>query len=99
MRTVAGGDLVEDDRSPVENRSRRSRSRRVGGVRRALSGLCLTDVGVEAFQEAAISVGFTAPAAGFGVACEGFGVGALCEEAGQVAGVGAETGQYSQMLA
>jgi len=54
--------------------------------------LCLTDVGVEACDEAAVAFGFVGPAAGFGVTCQGFGVGTLCGQDGQVAGVGAEVG-------
>jgi hypothetical protein len=45
---------------------------------------------VEALDEASVAVGFADPAAGLGVAGEGFGVGALCCQHGEVADVGAE---------
>lgn len=52
--------------------------------------MSLADVGVEAFDEPAVAFDFAAPAAGLGVAGERLSVGALRDEHGQVAGVGAE---------
>ncbi len=79
----AGGDAVEGDRVVRRDAS----SAQASSTRwRSLVGchpdLRLIDVGVEAFDEAAVAFGFAAPAAGFGVAGEGFGVGALRGEDG-----------------
>ena len=49
-------------------------------------------MGIEAFDESAVAFGFPCPAAGFGVAGQCFGVGALGRQDGEVAGVGAEVG-------
>ena len=87
----ASGDIIEGDGLSGENDCAQASStcwRRCSGS----SGLCLTDVGVEALDESAVAFGFACPAAGFGVAGEGFGVGALGGQDGQVAGVGAEVG-------
>jgi hypothetical protein len=54
--------------------------------------MCLTDVSVEACDEAAVAFSFAGPAAGFGVRGQGFGVGTLSGQDGQVAGIGAEVG-------
>ena len=59
-----------------------------GGCRSFCSGV--GDQLVEAVGEAAVSVGFVGPAAGFGVRGERGGVGALGGEHGEEAGVGAE---------
>ena len=56
------------------------------------SGLGLRDERVEAGDELAVTVGFSAPAAGGGVGGEGLGVDALGGEDDEVAGVGAEVG-------
>src|SRR6185312_8876240 len=69
---------------------RRRRLRPVVGAVRGSSGLCLTDVGVEACDESAVAFGFTGPAAGLGVTGQGFGVGTLSGQDRQVAGISAE---------
>jgi hypothetical protein len=56
------------------------------------SGLGLRDERVEAGDELAVTVGFSAPAAGGGVGGEGLGVDALGGEDDEVAGVGSEVG-------
>ena len=71
----AGGDVVEGDGLSSENDCGAG----IFDVLAALfgsSGLCLADVGVEAFEASAVAFGFAGPAAGFGVASQCFGVGA-----------------------